>query len=140
VDSQNSTTWNAENVHAQHENLLHSVNIGVWCAVSRKQIVGSLLFEETVTAENYPNILTQFIAVLGNNERDCRFQQAGTTANTAKQHLFCRTSSTIALSALALGHHDSQTILHLTAFCGDFFKQSQQQLIPGAWRKRKHNI
>jgi hypothetical protein len=45
--------------------------------------VRPLLFEETITAESYQNILTQFSALLEQNERDCWFQQDGATAYTA---------------------------------------------------------
>jgi hypothetical protein len=43
-----------------------------------------LFFEEAVIAENYVNPLTQFIAVLENNERDYWLQQDGMTAHTVK--------------------------------------------------------
>lgn len=52
--------------------------------MSREQILGTLSFEWTVTAENYTNLLKQFVYVLEKNERCCWFQQYGVTANTAK--------------------------------------------------------
>jgi hypothetical protein len=36
--------------------------------VAQKQIVGPLFFEDVVTVENYPDLLTLFIAVLEDNE------------------------------------------------------------------------
>jgi hypothetical protein len=56
--------------------------------VSRKQIVVLLFFEDTVTAENYPNLLTRFIAVLEKNERNHWIQQDGMTAHTLKTTAF----------------------------------------------------
>jgi hypothetical protein len=46
--------------------------------------VGQPFFEETITAKNYPNIFTQFSAMLEKNKQDCWFQHAGATAHTAK--------------------------------------------------------
>jgi hypothetical protein len=97
--------------HALHDNPLHLSRTGVWCAVSRKLIVGPFLSEETITAKNYGNDLTQLIALLEQNERDCWFQQDGTTAILRKQEeLSCRTSSVIALAGVAFGHHGHQTV------------------------------
>jgi hypothetical protein len=65
------------------ESPLHSVKIGVWCVISRKRIIGPLFFDETINAERYQNLLTQFIALLEENERDCWLQQDGATPHTA---------------------------------------------------------
>jgi len=40
-----------------HGSPVHSLQISVWCVVSEKQIVGPL-FEETITVENYRNLVT----------------------------------------------------------------------------------
>jgi hypothetical protein len=53
INSQNSSVWSAENPHSLHENPLHSSKIGIWCALSRKQSVRPLFFQEIITAENY---------------------------------------------------------------------------------------
>jgi hypothetical protein len=42
-----------------------------------------LFFDETINAERYQNLLTQFIALLEENERDCWLQQDGATPHTA---------------------------------------------------------
>ena len=47
-----------------------------------QRIVRPLFFEETITAENYRNVLTQLIALLQQNELDCWFQQQEATAHT----------------------------------------------------------
>jgi hypothetical protein len=79
----NSRLWSTENPHAVMESPLHPVKIGVWCAISRKQIVELLFFDETINVERYQNLLTQFIALLEENERDCWLQQDGATLHTA---------------------------------------------------------
>jgi len=107
-------------------NRLNSSKIVVWLAVSRKQIVGLLLFEETVTPENYPNLLTQFIAVLQRMQGIAGVSKMGRPPILRKQQLFCRTSCVVALSGVAFGHHDRQTLRHLTSFCGDFLKNLEQ--------------
>jgi len=42
VNSQNTRIWAAENPHTVHEGPLHSQNIGVWCDVSRRRIIGPI--------------------------------------------------------------------------------------------------
>jgi hypothetical protein len=53
INSQNSRIWSAENLHSFHERPLHSLTIGVWCAVSRRRIIGPVFFSDTITAEHY---------------------------------------------------------------------------------------
>jgi hypothetical protein len=53
------------------------VKTGVWCAVSQFRVIGSVFFEDTLNAEHYPDIITQFIALLEVDERDLSFQQGG---------------------------------------------------------------
>jgi len=93
IDSRNSRTCSAENPHAPHENPLHSSKIGFWFVVIRKQFAGSSFFEETVTAQNYPNILPQFVALLEQNKRDC----SGRPPVRRDEQLPRRASSVIAL-------------------------------------------
>jgi len=53
--------------------------------------VGSLLFGQPITAKNYLNVLTQFIALLERmNESECWFQQVGMPAHVAKTTAFSR--------------------------------------------------
>jgi len=54
------------------------------CKVSRKRIVGPLFFEETIIAENYPDLLSKFIALLLQIEQVCWFQQDWAVAHIAK--------------------------------------------------------
>jgi hypothetical protein len=62
---------------------LHSQQIGCWCAISRKRILGPLFFSETVTAEKYQEMIMQFISLLNEEERFCWLQQDGPTWHTA---------------------------------------------------------
>jgi hypothetical protein len=51
--------WASENPRAIHEEPLHSVKIGVWCAVSRVLIVGPVIFLYCiVNTEVYLTILS----------------------------------------------------------------------------------
>jgi hypothetical protein len=44
VNSQNYRTWRTENPHNYTETPLHPQKIGVWCAISRRRIIGPLFF------------------------------------------------------------------------------------------------
>jgi hypothetical protein len=48
--------------------------IDTWCAFSQCRVIGSIFFEETVTAECYQDILIQFIALLEADESNSCFQ------------------------------------------------------------------
>jgi hypothetical protein len=50
--------------------------------------VGPQFFEETVTAENCTNLLTEFVILLDENERDCWFRRDWATAHTEKTTAF----------------------------------------------------
>ncbi len=56
----------------------------MWCAISRRQIVGSIFFTATVTLDIYRNIITQFISLLEPDEQDCIFQQDEATPHAAR--------------------------------------------------------
>jgi len=55
----------------------------VWCAISRRRIIGPLFFETTINAEAYQELIQQFIALLQVDKRNCWFQQDSTSAHTA---------------------------------------------------------
>jgi hypothetical protein len=61
------------------------VEVGVWCAVSAKRIVGPVFFNETINCERYVQIiLRQFFPELTKEERLCGWiQQDSATAHTA---------------------------------------------------------
>ena len=91
VSSQNSRIWSSENPHEFVEKPLHSLKVGVWCAMSRRRIVGPIFFTETVTAERYCNeIIASFVNELTDDEKTTAyFQQDGATAHTANSSLRC---------------------------------------------------
>lgn len=94
--------------------------------------MGLLFFEETITAENYPNLLTQFIAMLEGNERDCWFQQDMATApNTKTTAALCRISSVMALSGIVFGHYNHQTFRHVLSYCAHLFKKESTAIKQG---------
>jgi hypothetical protein len=64
VYSQNYQTWRTETPHNYTETALHPQKIGMWCAISRRQIIGPLFFETSINAETYQELIQQFIAVL----------------------------------------------------------------------------
>jgi len=76
-NSQNSRIRSAENPQALHENPLLSSKMGVWCALYKKGVVGPFLFQGTVTVENYPSLLTQFVVLLEENKWNCCFIKFG---------------------------------------------------------------
>jgi hypothetical protein len=61
------------------------LKVGVWCAISRKKIVGPIFFDNNINSSEYQKIIDQFVENL-----DCDylhetfFQQDGATAHTAK--------------------------------------------------------
>jgi hypothetical protein len=83
VNSQNYRTWKTENPHNYTESPFHPQKIGVWCAISRCQIIGPLFFETSINAGAYQELIQQFIALLKVDERNCWFQQDSATAHTA---------------------------------------------------------
>jgi hypothetical protein len=73
--------WSTENSHTFHERPLHSLEFGVWCAVSQWMIIGSIFFSEMITAEHNQELMINFISLLEVDEQDCWFQQDGATAH-----------------------------------------------------------
>ena len=81
VSSQNSRVWSSENPHKFVEKPLHSIKVGIWCAMSRR-LIGQIFFTKTITAERYCNeILHSFVDELS-EELTAYFQQDGVTAHT----------------------------------------------------------
>ena len=89
VSSQNSRVWASENPHEFVEKQLHSLKVGVWCAMSRRRIIGQIFFTETITAERYRrDIIAPFIDELSDEEKTTGyFQQDVATAHTANSSL-----------------------------------------------------
>ena len=89
VSSQNSRVWFSENPHKFVEKPLHSIKVGVWCAMSRRPITGPIFFTQTVTAERYCNkLLCSVVDELSEEEKlTAYFQQDDATAHTANSKL-----------------------------------------------------
>ena len=84
INSQNYRTWATENRHHFLETSLHPQKIGVWLVVSKRWIIGPILFRETVTAERYRGSLQQAIDQMHDDEIQLGyFQQDRATAHTA---------------------------------------------------------
>ncbi len=73
--------------HEYHEAGLHPSKVGVWCAISRRQIDRPIFIMTTITSDMYSDILMQFIALLEEDERDCIFQQDGVQPHTSKESM-----------------------------------------------------
>ncbi|KAK7603429.1 hypothetical protein V9T40_003428 [Parthenolecanium corni] len=87
VNAGNFRIWCSENPHVYRKSSLHSQKIGVWCALSRKRIIGPIFFTSTINAEAYHSIIRQFVSLLEEDERDCWFQQDGAAAHTSEDTL-----------------------------------------------------
>lgn len=64
---------------------MHSQKIEVWCAISRRRIVGSIFFETTEYSVLYQDIVTQCISLLEIDEEDCWLQQNNATCHTSNE-------------------------------------------------------
>jgi len=63
---------------------LHPQKIGVWCDISRRQIIGPIYFEQTVTTEVYLQIFNKFVSQLTDDELTTGYyQQDSATCHTA---------------------------------------------------------
>lgn len=85
INSQTYRVWSTENPHAYREKGLHPKKVGVWCAISRKRIVGPIFFEGIINSEVYARIIQDFVALLEPDERYCWFQQDGARCHTSNE-------------------------------------------------------
>ncbi len=83
VNTHNTRYWSFTNPN-QEIKAPQSQRIGVWCAVSRRRIVGPLFFTTSINSERYCEIFQQFSAMLEPSERYLWFQQDNATANTSQ--------------------------------------------------------
>jgi hypothetical protein len=84
VNSQNNWYWSVENQRLIHKPPLHDEEIGVWCAISARRIIGSIFYNDTVNGARYMNnILSSLLDELTEEERLYVFQQDCATANMA---------------------------------------------------------
>ncbi len=86
INAQNYRIWSSEKPQEYRETGLHPKKLGVWCAVSRRRIVGPIFLNILLLSKSiYRGIVLQFISLLEPDERDCIFQQDRATAHTAQE-------------------------------------------------------
>jgi hypothetical protein len=68
---------------------LHPVKIGIWLAVSRRRIIGSIFFHDTINRQRYrEQLLAPFLDQVHPHEfENDYFQQDGATAHTSGENL-----------------------------------------------------
>ncbi len=54
---------------ALKESPWHPIKVGVWCAVSKRRIIGPIFFDSSVDSEVYTKIIKDFITLLEPEER-----------------------------------------------------------------------
>ena len=88
VKSQNTHLWATEHPHEIHEVPLHLEKTGVWCAISRRHIIGPIFFHETLNTAYYLEIFNEFVDQLDDDElRNGYFQQDGATCHTSNESM-----------------------------------------------------
>ncbi len=85
VNAQNYRVWSSINSHQYIETTLHPQKLGVWCAISRKRLVGPIFFQHH-HFRSLSRLITRFIALLEISECDVVFQQ-----NNARLHVSAST-------------------------------------------------
>ena len=86
--TQNTRIWATEHPHEIHEVPLHSEKTGVWCAISRRRIIGPIFFHETLNTARYLEIVNEFVDQLDDDElRNGYFQQDGATCHTSNESM-----------------------------------------------------
>jgi hypothetical protein len=118
INSQKSRIISAETPHALRKIPLHSSKIGAWCTVSRKLNLGPLLFEETITDENYPISFSQIVALLKKRTNwIVAFNKMGRDLLLNNNNSFLvRLLRWSHLSGEVFGRHDPRTLSHMTSF------------------------
>lgn len=87
INSQNYRTWASQNPHNFVATTLHPQKLGIWVAMSRRRIIGPIIFRDTLNAANYRQLILQpFIDQLHDDELQRGFfQQDGATPHTANE-------------------------------------------------------
>ena len=102
INRQNVRFWGTQHSHQIHESTLHAQKVLVCCAVSAQGLIGSFMFNDSVTGENYVMMLDSFFLPQLRRRR-CSlhaqlFQQDGARPHTTLQRSWdsCTPSSSIA--------------------------------------------
>jgi hypothetical protein len=75
VNSQNTRLWASENLHAMHEEPLHSQKVGVFCALSQRRIIRPVFLDTIVTSAVYIEMFQEFVNQLDDEELGLSFYQ-----------------------------------------------------------------
>ncbi len=89
INSQLYTVWSTDNPHAYVDKAIHPPQIGVWCLMLWKRIVGPIFFTTAVYSKVYCDIIQQCVALLEPDERCCQFQQDGARPHTSNETMDC---------------------------------------------------
>jgi hypothetical protein len=78
--------WDTKNPRAVYEVPLHDQNVGVWCTVYGRRIIGPIFFYDTMNSEGYMNnILEPVFQILTEEKKQyAYFQQDKATAHTSQ--------------------------------------------------------
>jgi hypothetical protein len=52
INTHSNHYWSSQNPHLTHE-VLHSVKVGVWCAINARRIVGPVFFSRIISCKTY---------------------------------------------------------------------------------------
>ncbi len=84
VNLQNYRIWLTNNPHVFEETSLPPIKVGIWCAVSKHQVISPIFFDKTMDSDVCMKIV-YFIALLKEDEWYAWFQQDGATAHIAEK-------------------------------------------------------
>lgn len=142
VNAQNYRIWNAEKPNIVRETPLHPEKVGVWCAISRAQIIGPIFFDKTVNAAEYRKIVEEFLDRLPLLDRRVGyFQQDGATAHTANVTMdFLRTHFEDRIISRPLWPPRSPDLTPLDAFLWGYLKDKVFELPVNTTNELKERI
>ena len=133
TNSHHCRIFSAEHPHALHE--IHFIYLKfVFSAQCLEKKMCAIVLWRHNYCKKLPRYFIQSTNWLEKVKRYAGFNKKGRpTIMRAQQHLSCKTSAVIALSGTALGHHDHQTLCHLT-FMGGFLNKESSTLIQEVWQ------
>ena len=88
VNSQNTRIWATEHPHEIPKVPLNSEKTWVWCAISRRRIIGPIFSHETLNTARCQEIFNEFVDQLDDDElRNGYFQQDGATCHASNESM-----------------------------------------------------